>query len=114
MTPVLEGKLVALGVSSARRSGMLPDVPTIAEAGVGGLEDTIWYGVWAPAGTDHEMVDELSRDITRALAAPDVRERLTRSGAEAMSMTPAEFTRFVRSEMEGATRVVKAAGIKPQ
>jgi len=114
LAPVREGKLVPLGVSGARRSGLLPNVPTIAEAGVGGFEDTIWYGVWVPAGTPQEVVDKLSKDIARALAAPDVRERLTQTGAEAMSMTPAEFTGFVRSEIEVAARLVKAAGIKPQ
>jgi tripartite-type tricarboxylate transporter receptor subunit TctC len=114
LTPVREGKLLALGVSSARRSSLLPDVPTTAEAGVSGFEDSIWYGVWAPAGTHAEVVDKLSKEIARALAAPDVRERLTKSGTEAMSMTPAEFTRFVRSEIDSAARVVKAAGIKLQ
>lgn len=114
LMPLREGKLHALGVSSARRSSLLPDVPTIAEAGVAGFEDTIWYGVWAPAETRAEVVDKLSTDIARALAASDVRERLTKTGAETMSMTPAEFSRFVRSEVEGAARVVKAAGIKPQ
>jgi tripartite-type tricarboxylate transporter receptor subunit TctC len=114
LAPLREGKLVALGVSGATRSGLLPNVPTIAEAGVAGFEETIWYGVWAPAGTHGDVVDKLSRDIARALAAPDVRERLAKTGAEVMSMTPAEFTRFVRSEMESAARVVKAAGIAPQ
>ena len=114
LAPVREGKLVPLGVSGARRSGLLPNVPTIAEAGVGGFEDTIWYGVWVPAGTPQEVVDKLSKDIARALAAPDVRERLTQTGAEVMSMAPAEFSRFVRSEIEVAARLVKAAGIKPQ
>jgi tripartite-type tricarboxylate transporter receptor subunit TctC len=112
LKPVREGKLVALGVSSPRRSGLLPDVPTIAEAGVAGFEDTIWYGVWAPAGTPQEVVDRLSQDIARALAAPDVREQLSQTGAEAMSMTPAEFARFVRTEIDSALRIVTAAGIK--
>ena len=114
LAPVREGKLHALGVSSARRSSLLPDVPTIAEAGVAGFEDSIWYGVWAPAGTPAEVVDKVSKDITRALAAADVRERLTKTGTEVMGMTPVEFTRFVRNEMESAARVVKAAGIKSQ
>jgi tripartite-type tricarboxylate transporter receptor subunit TctC len=111
---VREGKLLALGVSSARRSSLLPGVPTIAEAGLGGFEDAIWYGMWAPAATPADVVNKLSKDVARALATPDVRDRLTKLGAEPMNMTPAEFTRFVRSEIEGAARVVKAAGIKPQ
>jgi len=108
------GRLLALGVSSARRSSLLPEVPTIAEAGVGGFSDALWNGMWAPAQTPPEVVDKLAKDVARALAAPDLRERLAKLGAEPMSMTPSEFTRFVRSEIEDSTRIVKAAGIKPQ
>jgi tripartite-type tricarboxylate transporter receptor subunit TctC len=111
---IREGRLVALGVSSARRSNLLPDVPTVAEAGVPGFAHTYWTGVWGPAGTPADRVDRIARDVARALAAIDVRERLASLGAEPMSMTPAEFERFVRSEIEETARVVKAAGIKPQ
>ena len=111
---VREGRLLAVGMSSARRSSLLPDVPTIAETGLAGFEDTIWYGMWAPAATSTEVVNKLSKDVARALATPDVRDRLTKLGAEPMNMTPAEFARFVRSEIDSAARVVKAAGIKPQ
>ena len=111
---VREGRLLAVGMSSARRSSLLPDVPTIAETGLAGFEDTIWYGMWAPAATPAEVVNQLSKDVARALATPDVRDRLTKLGAEPMNMTPAEFARFVRSEIDSAARVVKAAGIKPQ
>jgi tripartite-type tricarboxylate transporter receptor subunit TctC len=111
---IRDGKLLALGVSSAKRATLLPDVPTIAEAGVGGFEDSIWWGIWAPAGIPVAVVSSVERDIGRAIAAADVRDRLTRLGAEPMGMTRAEFTRFVRSEIESAARVTKAAGIKPQ
>ena len=111
---VREGRLLALGLSSARRSSLLPDVPTIAETGLAGFEDTIWYGMWAPAATPAEVVNQLSKDVARALATPDVRDRLSKLGAEPMNMTPAEFARLVRSEIDSAARVVKAAGIKPQ
>jgi tripartite-type tricarboxylate transporter receptor subunit TctC len=114
LSHVHERKLLALGVSSARRSNLLPEVPTIAETGLTGFEDTIWYGMWAPAATPPEVVNQLSKDAARALATPEVRDRLTKMGAEPMNMTPAEFARFVRSEIDGAVRVVKAAGIKPQ
>ena len=107
---VREGRLLAVGMSSARRSSLLPDVPTIAETGLAGFEDTIWYGMWAPAA----VVEKLSKDVARALATPDLRERLAKLGAEPMNMTPAEFARFVRSEIEESTRIIKAAGIKPQ
>jgi tripartite-type tricarboxylate transporter receptor subunit TctC len=110
---VREGKLLALGVTSARRSGWLPEVPTMAEAGVP-LEYAVWWGIWVRAGTPDSVVDKLGKDVARALAAPDLREKFTKLGAEPMSMTPAEFARFVRSEIESAAGVVKAAGIKPQ
>jgi tripartite-type tricarboxylate transporter receptor subunit TctC len=108
------GKLRALALTSATRSAVLPDVPTLAESGLPGFEDRIWYGVWAPAGTPGALVQRLSHDIGRALAAPEVRGGLARSGTDPMPMTPAEFDRFVRSEMETAARVVRGAGIKLQ
>jgi tripartite-type tricarboxylate transporter receptor subunit TctC len=118
ITPALphirEGRLLALGVSSAKRLSAMPEVPTVAEAGLPGFDSTLWYGVWAPAGTPDAVVDKIAKDIARALAAPDVRERLAKLSAETMSMTPAEFARFVRSEAESVARIVRAAGIKPQ
>ena len=109
-----EGRLVALGVSGARRMNAIPDVPTIAEAGLTGFESTLWFGIWAPAGTPIAVVDKIAADIAQALASPEVRQQLAKLGAETMSMTPAEFARFVNSEAESVQRVVKAAGIKPQ
>ncbi len=118
ITPALphirEGRLVALGVSSAKRLSAMPDIPTVAEAGLPGFDSTLWYGVWAPSGTPDAVVDRIAKDVARALAAPDVRERLAKLSAETMSMTPVEFARFVRSEAESVARVVRAAGIKPQ
>jgi len=111
---IREGRLVALGLSSARRSSVLPEVPTLAEEGVSGFDYTIWYGIWAPAGTAARVVNKLARDIARAVAAPDVRERLANNGADPMSMTPTEFARFVATEHESAARVIQAAGIKPR
>ena len=118
ITPALphirEGRLLALGVSSAKRLSAMPEVPTVAEAGLPGFDSTLWYGVWAPAGTPDAVVDKIAKDIARALAAPDVRDRLAKLSAETMSMTPAEFAHFVRSEAESVARIVRAAGIKPQ
>ena len=118
ITPALphirEGRLLALGVSTAKRLSAMPEMPTVAEAGLPGFDSTLWYGVWAPAGTPDAVVDKIAKDIARALAAPDVRERLAKLSAETMSMTPAEFARFVRSEAESVARIVRAAGIKPQ
>jgi tripartite-type tricarboxylate transporter receptor subunit TctC len=114
LADIREGKLVPLGVSTARRSSLLPDVPTIAEAGVPAFEHPIWYGVWAPAGTPSPVVERLAKDIARALGAPDLRDSLAKHGGEPMHMTQPEFARFVALETEAAVRLITAAGIKPQ
>ena len=108
------GRLRALGVSTKKRSSLLPEVPTIAEAGVPGFDYPIWYGVWVPAGTPAGVVDKLAKDIARVLAAPDLRDWLAKHGADPMSMTQPEFARFVLSESESAARIIEAAGIKPK
>jgi len=110
---IRDGTLVALGVSTARRSTLLPEVPTIAEAGVAGFDFPIWYGIWAPAGTPTGVVDKLSKDIARVLAGPELRDWIAKHGGEPISMTQPEFVRFVQSESDGAARLIKAAGIKP-
>ena len=91
---IREGRLRALGVSSARRSSLLPEVPTIAEAGVAGFNFPIWYGVWAPAGTPASVVDKLVKDIGYVLAGRDLRDWLAKHGGEPMNMTQPEFARF--------------------
>ena len=111
---IREGKLVALGVTSVKRSSLLPDVPTIAESGLQGFDYNLWVGMFAPAGTPADVVDKINRDVNRILREPDVRERLTALGAEAMQMTPAEFDKFMRVEMDESAKVVKAAAIKVQ
>ena len=111
---IRDGRLLALGVSSARRSELLPAVPTIAEAGVPGFEYSFWNGLWAPRATPPDVAEKISRDLARIVAAPEVRERLARLGAEPMAMPPAEFARFVRGEIEDSARIAKAAGITLQ
>ena len=111
---IRDGKLVALGVTTMRRSALLPEVPTIAEAGVAGYDFPIWYGMWVRAGTPAGVVDKLAKDIARVLAEPDLRDWIARHGGELMSMTQPEFAHFVRSESESAAQLTKAAGIKPQ
>ena len=111
---IREGKLVALGVSTAKRSSALPNVPTIAESGLPGFDYNLWVGLWAPAGTPQDVVDKITADVAKVLAMPDVRERLAALGAEPMTMTPAEFRKFMRDEMDDSAKVVKAAGIKAQ
>jgi len=111
---VRDGKLLALGVSSAKRSAVLPNVPTIAESGLPGFDYNLWVGMFAPAGTPSEVVAKINRDVNRVLREPEVKERMAALGAEGMSMTPAEFDKFVRAEMDEAAKVVKAAAIKVQ
>ena len=111
---VRDGKLVALGVSSSKRSSALPNVPTIAESGLPGFDYNLWVGLFAPAGTPVAVVDKINRDVNRVLREPEVKERMAALGAEPMTMTPAEFDKFMRVEMDDAAKVVKAAAIKVQ
>ena len=114
LVEIRAGGLRALGVTTKKRSSLLPEVPTIAEAGVSGFDWPIWYGVWVPAGTPAGIVDKLAKDIARTLATPDMRDWLAKHGADPMIMTQPEFARFVLSESERAVRIIKAAGIKPE
>jgi tripartite-type tricarboxylate transporter receptor subunit TctC len=114
LPPIRDGKLVALGVTTMRRSALLPEVPTIAEAGVAGYDFPIWYGMWVRAGTPAGVVDKLAKDIARVLAGPDLRDWIARHGGEQIRMTQPEFAHFVRSESESAARLTNAGGIKPQ
>jgi len=115
LPPFREGKLIPLAVTSARRSSLLPEIPTLAEAGLAGFDYTEWQGMWAPAGTPADIVDKIGKDVARALAAPDLHALLMKmTGIEPMSMAPAEFARFVTSESESAAHLLKAAGITPQ
>lgn len=114
LVDIRAGRLRPLGVSTKKRSSSLAEVPTIAEAGVPGFDYPIWYGVWTPVGTPAGVVDKLSKDIARALAASDLREWLAKHGADPMSMSQPEFARFVSSESKSAALVVEAAGIRPR
>jgi tripartite-type tricarboxylate transporter receptor subunit TctC len=107
-------KLRALAVSTARRSSLLPNVPTVAEGGVPGFEFMLWFGLWGPAGTPAGVVDKIYKDTTRALASADVREQFIKLGSEPINMSPAEFSKFVRREIDDNARIIKAAGIKAQ
>jgi tripartite-type tricarboxylate transporter receptor subunit TctC len=109
-----ELRIDALVVTTKSRSHLLPDVPTIAEAGVPGFNFPIWYGVWVPAGTPAGVVDKLAKDIARVMAAPELRAWLEEHGADRLSMAQPEFASFVVSESETAAGIAKAAGIKLQ
>jgi tripartite-type tricarboxylate transporter receptor subunit TctC len=108
------GRLRALAVSGSARSSQLPDVPTVAEAGVKGADFALWFGIWAPAGTPAPIVEKINADVNRALASPDLKAQLAKLGNDTMHMTTAEFRKFVRDEIADMHKVIKAAGIKPQ
>jgi tripartite-type tricarboxylate transporter receptor subunit TctC len=108
------GRAVALAVSSAQRSTLLPDVPTVAEQGVPGFDYTLWVGLWGPAAMPGDLVARINADVNKALASPDLADRLTKLGTLPMKMSSAEFTQFVRREVDDTAKVLKAAGIQPQ
>ena len=110
---VKEKKLVALGVSPAARSPALPEVPTIAEAGVPGFEFDTWYGIFAPAAVPRPLIAKISQDVATVLAQPDVQERFATRGAVPKPSTPEEFDNFIRAETAKLGKIIQAAGIKP-
>ena len=113
LTQIRAGKVRALGVASAQRSTLLPELPTIAESGLPGYEAYSWAGVLAPAGTPREIVAKISTDLQRVMTQPDVKQRLSDAGAEASPTTPERFGQMLRSEIDKWAKVVKAADIKP-
>ena len=114
MPHIKAGRLRALAVTGAQRSPAVPDVPTIAESGFPGFAATAWYGVLATAGTPKPIVNRLHDEIVRALALPDVKERLNNVGFELVGGTPDEFAAFIKSEIAKWAKVVKASGAKPE
>ena len=106
------GKARALAVTSAKRSPAAPDIPTMQESGVAGYEHTLWYGLFAPAGTPPAIVSKVSADISRVIAASDVRDRFAATGIETVGNTPAEFGQFFQAELEKWAKVIKATGIQ--
>lgn len=111
---IREGKLFALAVTGEKRSAMLPQVPTMMEAGLRNMERSAWFGFWGPSGVPSGIVEKIANDIARAMASPDVREKFAKAGAEPMSMTPAQFSAFVQDETAASKRFIKELGIKPQ
>lgn len=106
---VKAGRVRVLAVSGARRSAVLPEIPTIAEAGVKGYEATSWNGILVPAGTPRPVRDKLYREIAAILKTPALTKWLARDGGEAVGSTPSEFAAFIRTETEKWGKVVKAA-----
>ena len=111
---IRDGRVRVLAVSSGQRTSLLPEVPTVAEAGLPGFQYTFWSGLWAPAGTPAPIAEKIARDLAQVMASGDVRERFARLGAEPAAMTPVQFAKFVRAEIENAERIARISGIKAQ
>jgi len=109
---VQSGRLRALGVSSAKRSATMPDVPTIAEAGVPGYEMSPWIGVFVPTGTSKELIAKLNSEINRALKAPDVSNLLSSNALDALGGTPEEFDARIKADYEKYAKLIKLTGAK--
>jgi tripartite-type tricarboxylate transporter receptor subunit TctC len=111
---VRAGKVRALAVTSARRSPALPDVPTVNEQGFSGFDDLTWTAVLAPAGVPQDLVNRINSEVSRALASPDVRERLVQLGLEWRANTSGEFAAFLRDEVDKWAQAVKDSGAKAE
>lgn len=114
MGAIQGGKLRPLAVSTPKRNPRLPDVPTVAEAGFKGAEAPLWFGLWGPAGMPADVVKKINTDVRRALKDPAVQDRLVKGGNETYDMSPEQFARMVREHIDDYTRVIRAAGVKPQ
>ncbi len=108
------GKLRPLAVSTDKRNPQLPDVPTPAEAGIRGTESPLWFGLWGPAKMPPDLVNKINADVRKALADTKTKARLFTTGNEIMDMSPEQFSKLVRDEIESNKRILAAAGVKPQ
>lgn len=109
---VRDGRIIPLAVTTRQRAPLLPDVPTVEEAGLPGYEYDGWFGVIAPVKTPRPIVDKLSKEIARIVQLPDVQERIGAMGGRPRSSTPEEFNKLIRTEIETRTRIFAAAGTK--
>ena len=106
------GKLKALGTSGKHRSAVTPEVPTIAEAGVPGYEATIWLGLMAPAATPRPVIDKLNAEVVKVINAPEVKDNWSKQGAVPMGMSPDDFGKFLREDVQKWSKLVKDTGMK--
>jgi tripartite-type tricarboxylate transporter receptor subunit TctC len=111
---IKSGRVLALGVTTSQRASALPDVPTIAEAGLANFEYQGWYGVLAPSRTPRRIIDQLASEIHRILDMPDTKERIASQGAMAKWSSPEAFDKLVHDEIRTRMKVWKAAGVKPE
>jgi len=112
MAQVKGGKLRALAVTTAKRSPLAPELPSMAEAGLPGFDISTWFGLFAPAGTPKDIVAKWNADVTRILNSPDVRARFIADGAEPSPSSPEQFSQFIAAELTKYARIVKASGAK--
>jgi tripartite-type tricarboxylate transporter receptor subunit TctC len=114
MPLIKAGRLLPLGVTTAARQPLMPDVPTLAEAALPGFQYDGWFGVFTQSKTSRKTVNQLSREIARILALPEIRDRIASQGATARSSTPEAFDKLVHAEIVTRKKVFKAAGVKPE
>ena len=114
ITHIQSGKARALAVTTAKRSSLVPDLPTVAEAGLKGYEANNWNGFYVPAGTPRAIVNRLNKELAAALTASDIKDFLFKQGLDAAPGTPEQFATYMKSEYAKWTKVIKAAGIEPQ
>ena len=108
------GKLRVLGITTAKRSAAWPEIPTVAEAGIKGYESIAWYGLVAPAGLQHAVLDKLSAEVIKGTKSKDMQDALIKQGAEPVGNGPKEFAAFIQSETVKYARVIREAGIKAE
>jgi tripartite-type tricarboxylate transporter receptor subunit TctC len=114
ISQIKSGNLRALGMTTATRSAALPDVPTIAEAGVPGYDTAVWWGMLGPGGMSADLAAKISKDCSAALNTPVVKQRLDSIGATVAGTSPAEFAKLIRADYEKWGPIIKAAGIKAE
>jgi tripartite-type tricarboxylate transporter receptor subunit TctC len=108
------GRIRPLGVTTLKRAGMLPDIPTIAEQGLRGFDANNWYGLLAPAKTPAPIIDRLNSEIVKVLRDPELKQYFFTQGLDPAPTSPAEFGAYVKSEMTKWARIVRSAGASPQ
>jgi tripartite-type tricarboxylate transporter receptor subunit TctC len=111
---IRQGRVRAIAVTGKQRASALPDVPTMAEAGLPGYEITSWYGLIAPAGTPDDIIGRLHGAMVKIISNPDIRQKILASGSEPATNTPAELQTMMRADIEKYARIIKAAGVEPQ
>ena len=110
---VRAGRVKAIATTGLVRSSVLPDVPTVSEAGVKGYEATIWLGIMAPKGTPQVIVDKLNTEINKITSRPDVKAAWAKSGAISLNMSTAQFAKYLEEDIAKWARIVKISGAKP-